>query len=519
MAGQAWWYREARASSLHGDGRFFCCAGADRAIICKEMFTLAKQKQEKFVAEITPRDTDFAQWYTDVIKKTDLIDYAPVRGCMVMKPYGYAIWELIQNELDARFKATGHKNVYLPMLIPESLLLKEADHVEGFAPEVAWVTMGGGEQLTERLAIRPTSETLFCTMYSKWVQSWRDLPMKYNQWCSVMRWEKTTRPFLRTAEFLWQEGHTIHATAEEAEQETMQMLEVYREFAENVGAIPVICGRKSEKEKFAGARATYSIEAMMHDGKALQAGTSHNFGTNFSEPFDIKYLSKEGKQEYVHETSWGVSTRLIGALIMVHGDDRGLKLPPRLAPIQVVVLPIASHKPGVTEKSEEIRAALAAAGLRVELDDRDASAGWKFNEWEMKGVPVRLEVGPRDIENGVVTYVRRDTLEKATLPIEGLADALKALLEDVQANMLAQAREFMNAHTTIAHTLEDVVNGANGGFALAAWCGETECEEHLKAEYAITTRNMPFDQSDLPTETCPICGKPARCKIYFAKAY
>lgn len=480
---------------------------------------MAKQKQEKFVSEITPRDTDFAQWYTDVIKKTDLVDYAPVRGCMVMKPYGYAIWELIQKDLDRRFKETGHQNVYMPMLIPESLLLKEADHVEGFAPEVAWVTMGGGEQLTERMAIRPTSETMFCTMYSKWVQSWRDLPMKYNQWCSVMRWEKTTRPFLRTAEFLWQEGHTIHATAEEAEQETMQMLHVYRDFLEQICAVPVICGRKSEKEKFAGARATYSVEAMMHDGKALQAGTSHNFGTNFSVPFDIKYLSKEGKQEYVHETSWGVSTRMIGAIIMVHGDDRGLKLPPHIAPIQVVILPIASHKPGATEKSEEIRQALINAGLRVELDDRDASAGWKFNEWEMKGVPVRLEVGPRDIENGVVTYVRRDTLEKATLPIDGLADALKALLEDVQSNMLTQARAFMDAHTTIAHNLDEVVAGANGGFALASWCGETECEEHLKADHAITTRNMPFDQSDLPTETCPICGKPAKYKIYFAKAY
>ena len=479
---------------------------------------MAKQKQEKFVSEITPRDTDFAQWYTDVIKKTDLVDYAPVRGCMVMKPYGYAIWELIQKDLDRRFKETGHQNVYMPMLIPESLLLKEADHVEGFAPEVAWVTMGGGEQLTERMAIRPTSETMFCTMYSKWVQSWRDLPMKYNQWCSVMRWEKTTRPFLRTAEFLWQEGHTIHATAEEAEQETMQMLHVYRDFLEQICAVPVICGRKSEKEKFAGARATYSVEAMMHDGKALQAGTSHNFGTNFSVPFDIKYLSKDGKQEYVHETSWGVSTRMIGAIIMVHGDDRGLKLPPHIAPIQVVILPIASHKPGVTEKSEEIRQALINAGLRVELDDRDASAGWKFNEWELKGVPVRVEIGPRDLAEGKVMSVRRDTFEKAPLDIEGLESEIKAMLDAVQNNMFEIARTFRDEHTADVHNMEELEKQVNGGYAKAMWCGEQTCEDEIKNRFGASSRCMPFDQTPIG-ETCVCCGKPAKKVIYFAKAY
>ncbi|MCL1964540.1 MAG: proline--tRNA ligase, partial [Firmicutes bacterium] len=377
---------------------------------------MAKQKEQEFVQHITPRDQDFSQWYTDVILQTGLVDYAPVRGCMVVKPYGYAIWERIQQEMDARFKATGHENVYMPMLIPESLLLKEAEHVEGFAPEVAWVTQGGGETLQERLAIRPTSETMFCTMYAKWVQSWRDLPMKYNQWCSVMRWEKTTRPFLRTAEFLWQEGHTIHETPEEAQAETLQMLAVYREVAEDVLAIPVYVGQKSEREKFAGARATYSMEAMMQDGKALQAGTTHNFGTNFAEAFDIKFLSREGKLEFVHETSWGVSTRLIGAIIMTHGDERGLRLPPNAAPIQAVVLPIAQHKAGVLEGARRVADALCGAGIRVKFDDRDTvSAGWKFSDWELKGVPLRVEVGPRDLEAGQVAIARRDTFEKLTL--------------------------------------------------------------------------------------------------------
>ena len=377
---------------------------------------MAKNKNEGFVTQIASRAEDFPQWYTDVILKTEMVDYSDVRGCMVIRPYGYRVWELIQQHLDARFKETGHHNAYFPLFIPESLLKKEAEHVEGFAPEVAWVTHGGDELLTERLCVRPTSETIICSMYSKWIQSYRDLPLLLNQWCNVVRWEKNTRPFLRTSEFLWQEGHTAHATFEEAQHETMQQLNTYRNFMENVLAIPVICGRKSEKEKFAGAYATYTLEAMMQDGKALQMGTSHNLADHFAKAYEINYLSREGKLEPCFTTSWGVSTRMIGGMIMVHGDDRGLVMPPRVAPIQVVILPIAMHKEGVLEKAEALREELKRAGLRVELDDREQSAGWKFNEWEMKGVPVRIEVGPRDIEKGEVVAVRRDNLEKTTLP-------------------------------------------------------------------------------------------------------
>ena len=480
---------------------------------------MAKKNDQEFVKHITPRSENFSQWYTDVVLQADLMDYTPVRGCMAIKPYGYGIWELIQKELDARFKATGHENVSMPMLIPESLLLKEAEHVEGFAPEVAWVTQGGTEPLQERLAVRPTSETIFCTMYSKWVQSWRDLPLKYNQWCSVMRWEKTTRPFLRTAEFLWQEGHTMHATAEEAQEETMQMLHVYHEFCENVLAVPVYSGQKSDKEKFAGARATYSVEAMMQDGKALQSGTSHNFGTNFAEPFEITYLSKDGKLEYCHETSWGVSTRLIGAIIMTHGDERGLKLPPKVAPIQAVILPIAAHKGGVMEKCQEIRDQLAAAGIRVRLDDRDnVSAGWKFNEWELKGVPVRLEVGPRDLEAGQVLCVRRDTFEKKPLPLDGLAGAVKATLEDVHRNMFEIARAFRDEHTKVVHNMDELTAQVDGGYAKAMWCGDQACEDRIKELTGATSRNMPFDQTPVG-DTCVCCGKKADKVMYFAKAY
>ena len=480
---------------------------------------MAKKNDQDFVKHITPRSENFSQWYTDVVLQADLMDYTPVRGCMAIKPYGYGIWELIQKELDARFKATGHENVSMPMLIPESLLLKEAEHVEGFAPEVAWVTQGGTEPLQERLAVRPTSETIFCTMYSKWVQSWRDLPLKYNQWCSVMRWEKTTRPFLRTAEFLWQEGHTVHATAEEAQEETMQMLHVYHEFCENVLAVPVYSGQKSDKEKFAGARATYSVEAMMQDGKALQSGTSHNFGTNFAEPFEITYLSKDGKLEYCHETSWGVSTRLIGAIIMTHGDERGLKLPPKVAPIQAVILPIAAHKGGVMEKCQEIRDQLAAAGIRVRMDDRDnVSAGWKFNEWELKGVPVRLEVGPRDLEAGQVLCVRRDTFEKKPLPLDGLAGAVKATLEDVHRNMFEIARAFRDEHTKVVHNMDELTAQVDGGYAKAMWCGDQACEDRIKELTGATSRNMPFDQTPVG-DTCVCCGKKADKVMYFAKAY
>lgn len=482
---------------------------------------MAKENKQEFVTHITPRSEDFSKWYTDVIQQTELCDYAPVRGCMIIRPYGYAVWERIQAEMDARFKEAGAQNVYFPMLIPESLLLKEAEHVEGFAPEVAWVTQGGTEQLPERLAIRPTSETIFCTMFSKWTQTWRDLPMKYNQWCSVMRWEKTTRPFLRTSEFLWQEGHTIHATAEEAQEETLQMLEVYRDVAENVLALPVYVGQKSEKEKFAGARATYSMEAMMQDGKALQAGTSHNFGTNFAEAYNIQYQNKEGRLTYAHETSWGTSTRLIGALIMTHGDERGLRLPPRVAPIQAVIVPIAAHKPGVLEAAGKLAAELKAAGLRVKLDDRDTvSPGYKFNDWEMKGVPVRLEIGPRDLENGAATVFRRDTLEKSTLPLAGLADALKALLDSIQQTLFDQAKAFRDARTTVVSNMDELGRAVENGFAKAMWCGDRACEDAIKERFNASSRNMPFDQAgEACGDTCVCCGRKARTVMYFAKAY
>ncbi|MGI6636175.1 MAG: proline--tRNA ligase [Christensenellales bacterium] len=480
---------------------------------------MAKQEKRDFVQHITPRSENFSQWYTDVVTQTDLMDYTPVRGCMALRPYGNRIWELIREEMDTRFRETGHENVSMPMLIPESLLLKEAEHVEGFAPEVAWVTHGGNEKLQERLAVRPTSETIFCTMFAKWVQSWRDLPMKYNQWCSVMRWEKTTRPFLRTAEFWWQEGHTVHATAEEAQEETLQMLEVYREVCEDVLSIPVFAGRKSDKEKFAGARATYSVEAMMQDGKALQAATSHNFGTNFSEPFEIQFLDKDGALKYCHETSWGASTRLIGALIMTHGDERGLRLPPKVAPLQVVILPIAAHKGGVMDVCEDAFAQLKGAGIRVKLDDRDhVTPGWKFNEWELKGVPLRLEIGPRDIANGVASYMRRDTLEKGTLALDNLTQGVADLLEDIQGTLLAQARAFMDEKTRDVFTMEELAAQVDGGYARAMWCGERECEDNVKEETGATTRNMPFDQTPF-ADTCAACGKKAQHVMYFARSY
>jgi len=438
---------------------------------------------------------------------------------MVVRPYGYAIWERIQEEMDRRFKATGHQNVYMPLLIPESLLLKEAEHVEGFAPEVAWVTQGGSEPLQERLAIRPTSETLFCAMYAKWVNSWRDLPMKYNQWCSVIRWEKSTRPFLRTSEFLWQEGHTIHATAEEAQEETLQMLDVYREVAEDELAIPVLVGRKSDKEKFAGARATYSMEAMMQDGKALQAGTTHNFGTNFAEAFGIQYLNKEGKLAYVHETSWGVSTRLIGAIIMTHGDERGLKLPPRIAPIQAVIVPVAAHKDGVMKKCEEVLALLRVLGLRVKLDDRDTlSPGFKFNDWELKGVPVRIEIGPRDLEKSQCIAFRRDTYEKRSISLGELGHVLPVLLREIQQNMYGIAERFRDGRVRVVSGMEELEAATEAGFAKTMWCGDAACEDRIKAELNATSRNMPFDQSPVG-ERCVCCGNNADRVIYFAKAY
>ena len=477
-------------------------------------------KEKEFVKEIADIETDFAQWYTDVVLKTELVDYGPVKGTMVIRPYGYAIWENIQSALDKRFKETGHQNAYFPMFIPYSYLLKEAEHVEGFAPEVALVTHVGNEELAEKLVVRPTSETIICEMYSKWVQSYRDLPMLINQWANVVRWEKTTRPFLRTSEFLWQEGHTLHASEEEAMDETLKMLGVYEEFAKNVLAIPMLVGQKSEKEKFAGAKATYSMEAMMQDGKSLQAGTTHFFGTNFSAAFDIKYLDRDGTHKNPYQTSWGVSTRLIGALIMAHGDKRGLCLPPFVAPIQAVIIPIAAHKAGVLDKANELYTALKSAGVRVKLDDSDASAGWKFNEYEMKGVPLRIEIGPRDIENGVVTCSRRDKLgEKFTLEIATIADKMPEILQDIHDNMYLKAKAFRDSHIKIVNDMDELKSAVDSGnFALGMWCGCRECEDKLKAEMQVTTRNMPFDQTPVG-DRCVICGKPAKKKIYFGKAY
>ena len=479
---------------------------------------MAKDKQ--FVQEIADIENDFAQWYTDVVLKTELVDYGPVKGTMVIRPYGYAIWENIQREMDARFKATGHENAYFPMLIPYSYLMKEAEHVEGFAPEVALVTHVGDTPLAEKLVIRPTSETIICQMSSKWVQSYRDLPMLINQWANVVRWEKTTRPFLRTSEFLWQEGHTLHATPEEAQEETLKMLHVYEEFAKNVLAMPVLIGQKSEKEKFAGAQATYSMEAMMHDGKSLQAGTTHYFGTNFSEAFDIKFLDKDGTHKNPYQTSWGTSTRMIGAVIMTHGDQRGLCLPPYVAPVQAVIIPIAAHKGGVMEKAEEIYNALKAAGFRVKLDDSDNSPGWKFNEYEMKGVPVRIEIGPRDIENGVVTYARRDkTGEKFTLAIDGIEKEMPELLQSINENMYQKALDHLNSHIKVVHNTDELRDAVDSGnFGLGMWCGCRECEDKLKADMQVTTRNMPFDQTPVG-DKCVVCGKPAKKKIYFGRAY
>jgi len=480
---------------------------------------MAEKDSARFVQHITARSENFSQWYTDVVTMADLMDYAPVRGCMALKPYGFGIWELLRKELDIRFEETGHENVSMPLLIPESLLLKEAEHVEGFAPEVAWVTHGGGELLQERLAVRPTSEVLFCAMYSKWVQSWRDLPMKYNQWCSVMRWEKSTRPFLRTSEFLWQEGHTVHATPEEAQEETLLMLEVYRRFAQEVAAIPVYCGKKSDKEKFAGAQATYSIEAMMQDGKALQAGTSHHFGTNFTEPFDVSFLDKDGTLKFAHETSWGMSARMIGAIIMTHGDERGLKLPPGLAPIQVVIVPVAAHKPGVLEKCGEIFNRLKQSGLRVKLDSRDhVSPGWKFNEWELKGVPVRLEIGPRDIAQNACVAVRRDINEKTPLSLDSLETALPELLNDIRRSMFDSALAFRDSHTAVAGDMDALTRQVNSGYAKSMWCGKRACEDKIKECTSATSRNMPFDQTPVG-DTCVCCGEKADTVIYFAKAY
>ena len=476
---------------------------------------MAKDKQ--FVKDIADIENDFPKWYTDVVLKTQLVDYGPVKGTMVIRPYGYAIWENIQKELDKRFKKTGAQNAYFPLLIPESYLKREAEHVEGFAPEVAVVTHAGGNKLAEPLIIRPTSETIICEMFARWMESYRDLPIIINQWANVMRWEKTTRPFLRTSEFLWQEGHTVHATAEEAEIETQTMLEVYKEFAENCLAIPVITGRKTDKEKFAGAVATYGMEAMMLDGKSLQAGTSHYLGQNFAKSFNMKFLDKDGDLKYGYSTSWGVSTRLIGALIMAHGDQRGLVIPPVVAPYQVVIIPVAMHKEGVLEKANEVKKLFEDLGIRVKLDDSEQSPGWKFNEWEMKGVPLRVEIGPRDIENGVMVVARRDNFEKTQLKL-GDAVAIKELLSTVQVDMLEKSKRLRDARIVWAETLQEIYNGVeNKNFVKAPWCGERECEDAVKEKAQATARVIAQDKCE--NKNCAICGKKANKIVYFARAY
>ncbi len=476
-------------------------------------------KEKKLVEAITDMEKDFAQWYTDVVKKADLTDYSQLKGCMIIRPYGYAIWELIQKQMDERFKQTGHENVYMPMFIPESLLQKEKDHVEGFAPEVAWVTHGGETELQERICVRPTSETLFCEHYSNIIQSYRDLPKLYNQWCSVVRWEKTTRPFLRTTEFLWQEGHTAHATAEEAQQETIKMLNVYADFCHDVLAIPVIKGEKTAKERFAGAKATYTIESLMHDGKALQSGTSHNFGDGFAKAFEIQYTDKNNQLQYVHQTSWGTTTRLIGAIIMVHGDNSGLVLPPKIAPTQVIMIPIAQHKEGVLQKAEQLKTILSNV-CRVKLDDSDKSAGLKFSEYEMKGVPIRLEIGPKDIEKNQVVLARRDTGEKQIVSIDNLENTVKQLLEEIQSNLLQRATERRNSKTYVAKTMEEFEQQINEtpGFIKAMWCGDQACEDAIKEKTAATSRCIPFEQEHI-SDTCICCGKPAKHMVYWGRAY
>ena len=476
--------------------------------------------KDKFVEQITSMDVDFAQWYTDVVKKAELVDYSGVKGCMVIRPYGYAIWENIQKDLDARFKALGHENVYMPMFIPESLLQKEKDHVEGFAPECAVVTIGGQNTLSERLIVRPTSETLFCEHYKDIIHSYRDLPKLYNQWCNVVRWEKTTRPFLRTSEFLWQEGHTMHATEDEARAETIQMLKVYEDFYAESLAIPAYTGRKTEKEKFAGAEETYTIEPMMHNGVALQGGTTHYFGDGFAKAFDITFTARDNTQKYPHQTSWGVSTRMIGAIIMTHGDDNGLILPPRIAPIQLAIIPVAQHKEGVLEKAGEIKRELSKR-FRVKLDDSENSTGWKFSQYEMQGVPLRLEIGPRDIEDNSCVLVSRVTREKTFVSLDNLAEEVEKALQRVHDELYQRALENRTNRTYEAHSREEFLELANtrSGYIKAMWCGETACEEEIKEiTGGIKSRCIPFVEDHL-SDVCACCGKPARHMVIWGRQY
>jgi len=478
--------------------------------------------KEAFVTEITPQSEDFSRWYLDVVRRAELADYTEVKGCMAIRPYGYAIWELIQQQLDARFKATGHVNAYFPLFIPSGLLMKEKAHVEGFAPQVAWVTRGGDEELTEPLVVRPTSEVIIGTLYAKWIQSWRDLPVLINQWANVVRWEKVTRPFLRTTEFLWQEGHTAHETEDEAEAETLKILGIYKEFAESVLAMPVLDGPKSASEKFAGASRTYSIEALMGDARALQAGTSHNLGQNFSKAFGIQFQGRDKQLQFAWTTSWGVSTRLIGGVIMTHGDDSGLILPPKVAPYQVVIVPIprGNWQETVLPRARELQARLAGAGVRVHLDPREEyTPGWKFAEWELRGVPLRLEIGPKDLEKQQVVLVRRDTREKQPVPMDGLEPEVVRRLDAIQAALLARALAFRESHTSVADTYEEFKQAMEGrpGFVLAYWCGSEECEAAIKAETQATIRNLPFEPD--AGGACLKCGRTATVRARFAKAY
>ncbi len=478
------------------------------------------KKNDDFVKEITNIEEDFAKWYTDIVLKADLADYTDTKGCIAIKPYGYAIWENIQKYADNKFKKVGVKNIYLPVLIPETLLNKEKDHVEGFAPEVAWVTMGGNEELEEKLCIRPTSETMFSVLYSKWVKSWRDLPMVYNQWCNVLRWEKETRPFLRSREFLWQEGHTVHETAEEAEKLTLKMLDIYAEIIEELLAIPVIKGRKTEKEKFAGAVNTYTVETLMHDGRALQSGTTHYFGQNFTKPFDVKFQNRDGKEEYAYQTSWGISTRLIGGVIMAHGDNRGLKLPPRLAPIQAVIVPVAMQKEGVKNKAEELYEILSD-NFRIEIDVRENyTPGYKFNDWEMRGVPVRIEIGPRDIENGECVLVRRDTQEKIVVKLDKIEETLKKVLDQIQENMYNECKKRMLEKTTIATNMDEFIKNINEnqGYIKAMWCGNKECEDKIKDITGAHSRCIPFKKEHI-SDKCVCCGKEAKEFVIWGRQY
>ena len=478
-------------------------------------------KEKKKVEAITSMDEDFAKWYTDICKKAELVEYTSVKGCMVIRPYGYAIWENMQRILDAMFKDTGHENVCMPMFIPESLLQKEKDHVEGFAPEVAWVTHGGNEKLEERLCVRPTSETLFCEHYANIVHSYRDLPKLYNQWVSVVRWEKTTRPFLRSREFLWQEGHTIHATAEEAVEETERMLNVYAELCENALAMPVVKGKKTESDKFAGAVSTYAIEALMHDGKALQAGTSHYFGDGFAKAFGIEYTDKENKRVNPHQTSWGVTTRLIGAIIMTHGDDNGLVLPPAVAPVQVVIIPIAQHKEGVLDKANELKERLAKYNVRVKLDDSDNSPGWKFAEYEMKGVPVRVEIGPKDIEAGQCVIATRHNGEKTIISLDELEETVAKKLNEVRDGLYKKALENRERRTYACKTMDEIISvleEKGDGFVKAMWCGDEACEDIVKEKTGVGSRCIPFEQENI-SDVCVCCGKPAKAMVYWGKAY